>query len=375
MSVKRIRYFSYELELPPGGYTMSRGRHLESMESSVVEIEADDGTLGYGEACTLGSAYIEGFRASVEAAVRQLAPTVLSCDPLSPDVLETQMNAALLGHRPAKAVIDAAMWDLRGKILGLPVYQLLGGCHQRRFATYYAITLGSPSEMAREATKMMDLGYRHWQLKLGEDPVEDALRARAVAAAVAGSCDFMTCDANAGWPVADALRFLNGISGVDTYLEQPCPTLAELRQLRNRSTAPLIADESIIDERDMFACVSDMSADAVNIKPARVGGITRAARIRDIAQAAGLKIMIDDPMGGQLTAAGIAHLAASCRPETFLAASQRAYTHFTGGKNRSLARGGAASSHTGSAAAAPLPGLGVDVDLTVLGPPSFEMSR
>jgi len=120
---------------------------------------------------------------------------------------------------------------------------------------------------------------------------------------------------------------------------------------------------------DLLDCLRLEAADALNIKITRVGGITRAARLRDLAQAAGLMLMVDEPMGSHLATAAIAQVAAGCRPESFLAAS-----------------------HIGAYSAQPLvaqppalgegrtqvpegPGLGVEVDIEALGQPLFTVRR
>ena len=95
------------------------------------------------------------------------------------DVLELAMDRAVRGHLAGKAPIDAAMWDLRGKILGQPVSALLGGTHRRTYPVFYPISFAEPAQMAREAGERHREGYRHWQLKVGGDPDVDGERVRA----------------------------------------------------------------------------------------------------------------------------------------------------------------------------------------------------
>jgi L-alanine-DL-glutamate epimerase-like enolase superfamily enzyme len=223
--------------------------------------------------------------------------------------------------------------------------------------------------MAAETARMRAQGYRCWQLKLGVEPAVDAERLRAVLDAAGDAADFVTSDPNGAWTVAQACEFLLRIGGLKTFVEQTCPTLAEMREVRKRSPWPITVDESIRTLRDLFDCLTLEAADAVNIKITRVGGITRAARLRDAAQAAGLMLMVDEPMGSHLATAAIAQVAAGCRPESFLAAS-----------------------HIGAYSALPLvseppalvdgrtqvplrPGLGVEVDVEALGEPLFSVSR
>ena len=369
--LKVVSVVCYAITLPVAteSYTMSKGRHLREFETTVVRVQANDGTTGWGEVCTLGDNYIEAFPGSVHATVHRLAKTVFDAPVLHPDVLDRMMDQALRGHRAGKAALDAAMWDLRGKVLGVPVALLLGGSQQASCPVFYPLTLASPDDMADEAKRIATEGYRRWQLKIGEDPIVDARRVGAVLDAVKGKNDFLTSDANGGWTMAQARTFLNHLSGAQTYIEQPCGSLRELAGLRGATPLPVIADEAIIDLNDLVSCVEQNAADAINIKPTRVGGYTKAAKLRDLAQALGLMLVIDEPMGADLASTSVCHLAASCRPESFLACSYLAVFSAA----QLLSRGGA-ELRDGSVALPSGPGWGVEVNTDMLGKPLFELS-
>jgi L-alanine-DL-glutamate epimerase-like enolase superfamily enzyme len=372
MKIDGIACYGIEIPAKDGGYTMSRGRVLKSFPSTVVKVTAQDGTVGYGEACTLGANYLDGFPGSVRATVGELADFLLDCDPLQPAALVDGMDALVIGHLPAKAAIDIAMWDLRGKLLGQPVAQLLGGVRQHSFAAFQAISLDEPENMVAELRRMGDVGFRRWQLKLGDDPQRDAERVRAVAAALPPGSQFLTSDPNRGYTVAGALRFVQGVSGIDTYVEQPCPTLADLQQVRQHTAQPLMIDEAArtpAELIDALGCVN-----AINLKPVRVGGLTKAAIMRDIAQAAGLEILVDDPQGADLATAGLAQLAATIDPRHYLGVS-----YFMGAHMPLSYRPPGSDSgpefDAGIVRWRDAPGLGVDIDERVLGDPILQISR
>jgi L-alanine-DL-glutamate epimerase-like enolase superfamily enzyme len=375
MKVETITCYAVEIPAKDGTYVMSRGRELHGFLSIVVQVTAEDGTTGFGEACTLGGNYIDGFPGSVQAAVRELAPFVLQCDPLEPNVLVDGMDALVIGHLPGKAAIDAAMWDLRGKLLGLPVARLIGGVKQRSVAAFQAISLGTPAAMAAEMTRMAGLGFRRWQLKLGGDPLSAAQRVHAIGDVLPDDSALLTCDANQGWTVADTLRFVGAIPGVDTYLEQPCPTTAELARVRSRCSLPIMMDEGAIRLGDILDALSLGTVDALNLKPTRVGGITKAARIRDLAQATGLKVLLDEPQGADLATATLAQLGATIDPGQFLGTgcftgSHMPFSYQKAGRTRPGPR-----FDEGVIRWDDSPGLGVEVDQNVLGSPVFQLTR
>ncbi len=321
--IEELACFSFDLALVGRGYTMSHGRHVDRLTTTVVRLTSE-GVAGYGEACTLGRNYIEGFAGSVQATVRELAPVVVGIDVMGADLLERAMDQALLGHAPAKAAIDAAAWDLRGRLLRQPVATLLGGIHRDRFPLFHPLRLDTPEAMATEARERHADGYRSWQLKIGDVPEDDARRVAAVVEAVGSDAAFITCDANGTWTTAQTLRFLEIAGDRTAWLEQPCATNAEMAVLKGRIRWPLIVDESARTVAELVEARSIAGADLVNLKPTRVGGITKAARMRAVAESLRMHVNVDDPMGSDISTATVAHLAASTRPETLVAASHLA---------------------------------------------------
>lgn len=368
MKITQLASFRAELPVFDREYVMSRDRVVHTLVSTVVRATAEDGTVGYGEACTLGANYLDGFPSSVLATIEHLAPFVIGCNAFEADVVVDLMDRELLGHLAGKAAIDNALWDLRGKLLGQPVARLLGGVQQTSWATFTAIGLGEPEAMADKARRYADHGFRNWQLKLGDSPKVDAARVHAVVEALPPDSAFVTCDANAGWTVAQALQFVSAIDGVETYLEQPCRTIAEIGRVRQQLTIPMLVDESVKTPGDMLIVTGLGIADAVNLKPTRVGGLTKAAKIRDICAAAGVMVLVDEPMGADLATGAVTQLAASIAPEYFISASY--FSH--GGMARYRPRGREAVApeiRDGVVYWNDAPGLGVEIDEVRLGEP------
>jgi cis-L-3-hydroxyproline dehydratase len=374
--VRCIGLTCYSVDIPAigGSYTMSHGRELLSFPATVVRIEAEDGTVGWGEANTLGSNYLDGHPGSAIATVRELADFALSCDPLQAAVLVDGMDDLVTGHLPGKAAIDMAMWDLRGKLLQQPLSNLLGGAKQPHMRVFQAVSLDSPDTMARDADRALASGVRALQLKLGDDPSEDARRTRAVAEVASGRCEMITADANGGWSVGDALRFVAGIAGLDVYVEQPCRTTSECAVVASRIPLPMMLDESVKTASDLCDGVRAGAAQALNLKLVRVGGLTKAARIRDLAHGVGVKVLVDEPQGADLATAAMGALAATIGPRDLLAVSSFVGPHmpFSYAPSRRTMPG--PSVEDGLLASNSAPGLGVEIDEDTLGAAVFEVS-
>jgi L-alanine-DL-glutamate epimerase-like enolase superfamily enzyme len=374
MRIRELSAFLVDAPVAAGEYVMSRGRALQTFPSLVVKVTADDGTTGYGEAATLGANYLDGFTASALETVRILAPWVFECDVFAAGGLVDGMDARVRGHLPGKGAIDVACWDLRAKLLGVSVAQLLGGAKQRSFPGFFAVSLAPVEAMVESAKRAAAKGYRGWQLKLGSDPIVDAARVEAVTDVVATDAVCVTNDANGGWTLAQALRFARATDGIDAYLEQPCRTLAELAQVRAAAARPIMADECIVQPSDALSAIAGGVAEAVNIKPVRVGGLTKAARIRDVAEAAGWMILVDEAPGADLATAAAVHLAATVEPSHLLGVP-----YFMGPEmpifyQRSRAATGP-KFDAGVVTMTAEPGLGIEIDDEKLGAPALTVKE
>jgi L-alanine-DL-glutamate epimerase-like enolase superfamily enzyme len=367
-AIARVEVYGYELTYAHGSYVMSDGRAHEALASTIVRVVTADGVAGYGEVCPLGTRYLPAFAEGARAALREMAPALVGVDAADLAAVGDAMDGALLGHGYAKSPVDVACWDILGRRAGLPVYALLGGRRTESFPLYVAVPLAPVDEMARFVGERMAEGVRHFQLKLGADPHDDAARAAEVARLL-GDQGLLVADANCGWLPQDAVvaaRLLDPLDRV--YLEQPCRTLEECAAVRRHTTLPMVLDEIILDVPSLMRAVSANALEAFNLKISRVGGLTKARLMRDLAQELGLRVTLEDTWGGDVTTAAVAHLAASTRPEHLLTVSfMNDWTneHIAGYQPRSAG---------GTGAAPTAPGLGIEVDLEMLGEPLFTVA-
>lgn len=361
MRIARVDVFGYDLTYVHGRYVMSGGRVIETLPSTVVRVTTESGVTGFGEVCPLGPAYLPAHGAGARAALAELAPAVVGLSVASSGAVGAAMDRALMGHAYAKSAIDTACWDALGRSVGLPVCDLLGGRLAEEFPLYFAVPLASPEEMAAYVRARRAEGIRRFQLKIGADPYEDAERTRRVVEAT-GPEDVVVADANGGWRLQDAVVAARALDGLErVFFEQPCPTLEECLIVRQRTTLPMVLDECIQDVHSLLRAYEARALEAFNLKISKVGGLTRAKLMRDLAVALGLRVTIEDTWGGDLVTAAVSHLAASTAPDTLFTVSfMNDWTneHVAGHEPRS--RGGFGS-------APDRPGLGVEVDVELLG--------
>jgi L-alanine-DL-glutamate epimerase-like enolase superfamily enzyme len=241
------------------------------------------------------------------------------------------------------------------------VSDLLGGVLQPDFPLYEAVPLGTPESMVEYALRRSEAGIRRFQLKVGNDPLEDAARTRAVVEAVSDDT-VVIADSNGGWSLLDARRAVAAMAGLRVYVEQPCRTTQDSALAVRHSGLPLVLDESVVTVADVFEAKHSAGASSINVKISRVGGLTQAALVRDLMQELNLTISLEDTWGGDVITAAVSHLAASTRPESMLNVSffnDWTDGHVAGWNPRSV--DGRGSAPTG-------PGLGIEVDVARLTP-------
>jgi L-alanine-DL-glutamate epimerase-like enolase superfamily enzyme len=240
------------------------------------------GVSGFGEAQPLDH-YGESV-GSAQLYVEEHAD-LLGDDPFA---LEEVMERLPAREFAARAALDAALHDLQGKLLGQPVWRLLG-LRRAGPPTSWTVWLGDPDDMAGRAEKALDR-FGRLKLKLGGRDGLDVERVRAVRG-VAGDLPLQV-DVNEAWSLDEALAALPALAelGVE-YCEQPLPAGDEGGpQLKARSPVPIYVDEDCHTLGDVAACAA--IAHGINVKLAKSGGIHEAVRMVHAARALRLGCML-----------------------------------------------------------------------------------
>jgi L-alanine-DL-glutamate epimerase-like enolase superfamily enzyme len=249
--------------------------------AEVVWVELEhEGQVGYGEA-----APSDRYDESAESAAAYVtdAAEALGDDPFALEEVMTQLPAR---EYAARAAIDAALHDLNGKLVGLPVWRLLG-LTRAGPPTSWTVGLGDPDEMARKAEGASR--FESLKLKLGGRDGLDVERVAAVRQAWNGP---LRVDVNEYWTPDEALEALPRLAelGVD-YCEQPLPAGDPAgARLKAEAPIPIYVDEDCHTLQHIGPCAE--RAHGVNIKLAKSGGIREAVRMVHAARALGLAVML-----------------------------------------------------------------------------------
>jgi muconate cycloisomerase len=221
----------------------------------------------------------------------------------------------VFGNPFAKAAVEMALFDILGKSLGAPLYQVLGGpVRSLELPVRFPIMPVGPAESADVARRMVAEGFRTIKLKVGHDPLEyDLERVREVREAI-GPEIRLTVDANGGWSVNEAIRASHRLEEFDVaFVEQPVYRLDldGLARVRSQTRLPVMADESVFTPQDALACIQKGAADILSVYPGKNGGILNSLTIVEMAAAAGVSCAIGSNVEWDIASAAMAHLAAA----------------------------------------------------------------
>ncbi len=270
-------------------------------QNVLVQVE-HAGTVGLGEAAP--SRYHGETAATVVAALATLIPAAESVGhPWRLEALHAAMDAALAGHRAAKAALDLACHDWLGKRVKMPLAHLLGLNFHAAPPTSYTV----PIVPADQVGQAIASGEPFPALKVKMGDADDAARLAQVRAATAKA---LRVDANGAWTADQAIRRLPELEACGVELiEQPVAAddLEGLARVRAASRLPVLADEPALVARDLPRLAGVV--DGVNIKLAKCGGIRPALAMIHAARALGLRIMLGCMVESSIGIAAAAHLA------------------------------------------------------------------
>lgn len=294
----RIRKIDVHLVSEPvaGGIADST-RKVETIGFLVVRLTTDQGLEG------IGVTYHEvGGEATRELILRNMAPRLIGGDPLDTEVIWNDFVQYLrgIGRKGlmfcALSAVDIALWDLKGKIVGLPVFKLLGGGRTR--VPVYASggwTSYADDRLVDEMQGMVARGFKAVKFKLGVDgggnPRRDAERVRKVREAVGPDIDILL-DANNCFDAATAIQLANRIREYDILLfEEPvfADDLPGLARFKRGTDIPLATGEHEYTKFGVRDLLVNQAADYVQADGTRAGGYTEMVKIAALTQAWNVK--------------------------------------------------------------------------------------
>jgi L-alanine-DL-glutamate epimerase-like enolase superfamily enzyme len=281
-------------------------RTVDCVDDLVFVVE-EDGIKGYGSASPTVAITGDSIERISETARTKICPSLKKTE---------RGNLPFTGCTSADYMVETALYDLWGKRENKSIASLLGQT-TNHLVSDLTISRNNAEEMVRDALAAVQEGFSILKIKVGGDLDEDMHRLEAICAALPASVR-LRIDANQGWDEETAIKIIKEYEKkgypID-LIEQPLPAyeLQKMANVRKSVGIPIMADESIFNAKDVKRVIEQGSADIINIKLAKCGGITEALIMCKLAEEAGIPCMLGCMMEGPIGILAACHLAASQR--------------------------------------------------------------
>ena len=300
---------------PEDSISLGVGRVVKR-DAVIVKVSTAGGITGYGES---HHGRAPGSVAHlVNTTLRQLILGMNAADVVGvwKKIYDKQLASHGMGAGTCLAMsgIDQALWDIRAKAVGWPLYKLLGGSAKPIPAYAGGVSLGyqDPKALVAEARPHLEAGYKALKLRVGDSPKRDLERIAAVRKAFGDDLVILT-DANIGYSVEDVRQVMPGMDELNVaWLEEPFPAhdYRSYRLARGFGRTPLAAGENHYTRFEFNRVIEDGAITILQPDLSKTGGITEALRIAAMASAYKLPVHPHSSMTGLNHAASIHFLAA-----------------------------------------------------------------
>jgi len=283
----------------------------------LVIIQTDAGVVGLGEACPFAPITGETQEMNL-AAAKGLREMVLGKSPLSIESLVHGFGPFLHSNPSAAAAFDTALYDILGKVAGLPLYRLFGG-DKPSFGTDITTDLDEPEKMAAKAREFVGRGFDTIKIKVGQGQEIDLRRLEAIRDAI-GYERHIRIDANQGWTPPLAIDTLKKMEKFQVqFVEQPvlASDMDGLKAVHNVSPIPVMADEAVFLPADALKLIKADACAYFNIKLMKAGGLLNMMKIAHLADAANMLCMVGCMIESRLGLTAAAQVVASNRNIVF----------------------------------------------------------
>lgn len=293
MRMKIVRAEAIPVELKLKEPFAIANETTEVADNIFIRLETETGIVGWG--CSTPDTVTSETKETVLKNFEVAKRLVIGRDPTRINLVNYALENDLEGNPSLKAGVNMALYDIVGKIAGLPLFSLLGG-YRDKIATSVTIGLNPTDLMVKKARQIVSEGFRAIKVKCGINVEKDIENVLAIREAV-GSAIKLRLDANEGYSVEEAVRMVKTLEekGVAIeILEQPTKAsyLYSLKEVTSQCSVPIMADETALTLRDSVKLVKNEIADMINIKLMKIGGITNAIKANMLAELADVPIMV-----------------------------------------------------------------------------------
>jgi len=266
-------------------------------EFVLTRIHTDEGVTGVGEVPPLPPLSPESQPVIVDVQKKWLVPAILGMDPFETEAIWEKMDFIAPTYSMAKAAIDMALWDIKGKFLDMPVHRLLGGSKPEKIPNVGLVGIDEPEVVAGVSEDFVKNGYKGIRLKIA--PGHDVDCVAAVRDAIGVGVD-LRVDCNQGYRTTEAVKMIREIEpyGIE-FVEQPTVwwDFNGLAEVAASVDTPLMAHESMYLLSDVKNLIDAGAVGVLGLKTYRPwGGLTGARRLLEMARVMNIPCMFHDDL-------------------------------------------------------------------------------
>ncbi len=365
MRIKKVSLYRLEAPMMCGRFPCSLEPGVEQAEVVVTRVETECGLVGYGESGAVGGYpnYSPGILfSSAELIKRHL----IDKDPRHLNAIQQAM-ALIDGHGAIKSGFDMACWDILGKSMDKPIYEVLGGKLMDSVPLFRSLPTEAPEDMAQSVRDWRSEGYRMFQLHVGHGDIQADLQRISGVLSQRQEDESYTVDVAGHWRVDEALYILNKVRDLDFTIEQPCWTVEDCMSLRTRINFPMKLDNSLNSVQDVLRAYANHACESIALKINKIGGISAVRLARDLATVGGMGITYCTQWGTEITSAALTHLGMTTHPSRLISSVDiHNYSSVSVAADDSLVVANGKMWFSDDK-----PGLGITVDDAALGEPVY----
>ena len=296
-------------------HVMAIGTTLHQ-ENVLVKVYTDDeGLVGLGEAPHMvgTSGLGESQHTVMTVLEKHIVPRIIGMNPLDIEAVHEAMKKAIPWNLRAKSAIDLALYDILGKHLKTPAYNLLGGKYRDKVLLSSSLPITEYDKALKEAEEKIGKGYKILKQKIGFDADHDVEMIRRLRDQFGYDLK-LRADANQGYSVKTAIRAIKKMDKYELdFVEQPVAQwdFKGMAEVSKAVETPIMADEPVITVKDVLHIIEERAAQYLSIYICKPGGILNAKKIATVAEAQDMQCYVGGALEGPPgTAAGL-HFAAS----------------------------------------------------------------
>lgn len=253
----------------------------------VVKVYTDDGIIGYGESAPWVRTSELGQGPVIAVLKDYLGPAIIGMNPFDIELIWKTMDRIAHNNPQAKGILDMALYDIMGKAVGMPMYNLIGGAVRKEIPLAPVVTIDTLDSMKRSTRRWIESGFKTIRIKLGLGDIKKDIELVKEIRKEIGPNIKLRVDPNQAYSLKEALRIINVLEENDVEIyEQPIVwnDIDGLARINKSTYIPVMPHEAMKSINDVREFINKGSASLLTIKTDRPGGITKARIARDIAE-------------------------------------------------------------------------------------------